>query len=300
MIVLPLWFSGTFIQYILLFCQKNERIRMKISFTKMQGLGNDFILIDDPVGALNLEPEQVRFLCDRHFGVGADGIITVGPSTRADLKMRIFNSDGTEPEMCGNGIRCLAVYARDRELVSADEMSVETLAGIMRPRIAGNRVIVDMGEPELSGPRIPVNLPGKVIGHPAVFSGEPVSITCVSMGNPHCVVFYPLDQNLPVEELGPVIESDPLFPEKTNVEFIQVISREEINFLVWERGAGRTLACGTGACAAVVAGVLTERTGRKVLVHLPGGDLMVEWSGDNHVFMSGSAATVFTGEIDLD
>ncbi len=279
---------------------KNELIRMKFSFTKMQGLGNDFILIDDLDDALNLHPEQIRFLCDRHFGIGADGIITVGPGKKADLKMRIYNPDGSEPEMCGNGIRCFAIYARDHGMVRADEMSVETLAGIMRPRIAGEQVIVDMGEPELSAPRIPVNLPGKVIGHPAVFSGEPVSITCVSMGNPHCVIFSPLDRIPPVEELGPVIESDPLFPEKVNVEFIQVISREEINFQVWERGAGRTLACGTGACAAVVAGVLTERTGRKVLVHLPGGDLMVEWREDNHAFMSGSAATVFSGEINLD
>jgi diaminopimelate epimerase len=273
---------------------------MKLFFTKMQGLGNDFILIDDPDGNLNLHPEQIRFLCDRHFGIGADGIITVGESERADLKMRIFNPDGSEPEMCGNGIRCFAIYALDRGLVQDNEMSVETLAGIMRPRIAGDRVIVDMGTPELSGPLIPVDLPGKVIDHRAVFGEHRVLITCISMGNPHCVIFYPIDQNLPVEELGPVIEIDPLFPEKTNVEFIQIISRKEINFQVWERGAGRTLACGTGACAAVVAGALTDRTGKKVLVHLPGGDLMVEWGEDNHVFMSGSAATVFTGELALD
>ena len=273
---------------------------MRIEFTKMQGLGNDFILVDDQDDALNLHPEQIRFLCDRHFGVGADGIITIGQSASADLKMRIFNSDGTEPEMCGNGIRCFAIYARDHGLVQGNEMTVETLAGIMRPRIVGDRVIVDMGIPELSGPMIPVDLPGRVIDHPAVFGEYQVSITCISMGNPHCVIFYPDDQDLPVEELGPIIESDPLFPEKINVEFIQVISREEINFQVWERGAGRTLACGTGACAAAVAGAITDRTGRKVLVHLSGGDLMVEWKEDNHVFMSGSAATVFAGEINLD
>ncbi|MEA1927432.1 MAG: diaminopimelate epimerase [Candidatus Auribacterota bacterium] len=273
---------------------------MEISFTKMQGLGNDFILIDDPDGNLNLHPEQIRFLCDRHFGIGADGIIAVGPSEKADLKMRIFNPDGSEPEMCGNGIRCFAIYAREQGLISGDEMTVETLAGIMRPSIDGSRVMVDMGEPELSGPLIPVDLPGKVIDHPAVFGEHQVSITCVSMGNPHCVIFYQSDQKLPVEELGPVIETNPLFPEKINVEFIHVINGKEINFQVWERGAGITLACGTGACAAVVAGVLTERTGREVLVHLPGGDLAVEWREDNHVYMSGAAATVFAGEIDLD
>ncbi|HDL63935.1 MAG TPA: diaminopimelate epimerase [Proteobacteria bacterium] len=271
-----------------------------MKFTKMQGLGNDFILVDNPDDNLNLHPEQIRFLCDRHFGIGADGIITVDPSERADLKMRIFNSDGSEPEMCGNGIRCFAIYARDHGLVQGNEMTVETLAGIMRPRIVGDRVIVDMGPPELTGPMIPVNLPGRVIEHTAVFGDHRVAITCLSMGNPHCVIFYPPDQDLPVEDLGPVIEVDPLFPEKINVEFIQVVSREEINFQVWERGAGRTLACGTGACAAAVAGALTDRTEKKVLVHLPGGDLLVEWREDNHVFMSGAAATVFTGEIDLD
>ncbi|MDP8215496.1 MAG: diaminopimelate epimerase [Candidatus Euphemobacter frigidus] len=272
---------------------------MKIEFTKMQGLGNDFILIDDSEGDLALQPEQVRFLCDRHFGIGADGIITVGPSTRADLKMRIFNPDGSEPEMCGNGIRCLALYARQRGLVTEEEIRVETRAGIMRPRIKDDLIVVDMGEPELSGPLIPVNLPGKVIDHPVKFGGTAFSITCVSMGNPHCVLFFPPDQTLPVEELGPVIETDKLFPGKTNVEFVQVIDREEINLSVWERGAGRTLACGTGACAAVVAGVLNNKMGRRVLVHLPGGDLRVEWESDNHLFLAGPVAFVFTGEVDV-
>lgn len=273
---------------------------MKIEFTKMQGLGNDFILIDDPAGILNFHPEQIRFLCDRHFGIGADGVITVGSSKKADLKMRIFNSDGSEAEMCGNGIRCFAVYARDCGMVQSDEMTVETLAGIMRPRIESGRIIVDMGEPELLGPMIPVDLPGKVIDYPADFAGEAVSITCVSMGNPHCVIFYPLEVTPPVKELGPLIESDPLFPEKVNVEFIQVINREEISFQVWERGAGVTLACGTGACAAVVAGVLTDRTDRKVLVHLPAGDLAIEWRDDNHIYMAGTAIAVFQGKIELD
>ncbi|MFH1037747.1 MAG: diaminopimelate epimerase [PVC group bacterium] len=272
---------------------------MKIAFTKMQGLGNDFILVDDRGQKLRPGPELVRFLCARHFGIGADGLITVAHSDRADLKMRIFNRDGSEAGMCGNGIRCFALYARDRGLVRGGKMSVETPAGIMRPEIVAGSVIVDMGEPVLEGPLIPVALAGRVVDRPAVFGKHRVRMTCVSMGNPHCVIFYPPGEPPPVEELGPVIESDRLFPEKTNVEFIQVMSRQEMRLFVWERGAGRTLACGTGAAAAVAAGVLTGRTGRDVLVHLPGGDLRIEWREDNHLFMTGPAGYVFEGEIDV-
>ncbi len=272
---------------------------MKITFTKMQGLGNDFILIEDRDGRLGLSPDRVRFLCDRHFGIGADGVIIVAPGERADLKMRVYNPDGSEAEMCGNGIRCFALYARDRGLIEEEEMSVETPAGIMRPRIAGGRVIVDMGEPVLESSRIPVALPGRVIDHPAVFGPYRVRITCVSMGNPHCVIFYPPDEKPPVGDLGPIVETDGLFPERTNVEFVQVLNKREMRFAVWERGAGQTLACGTGACAAVAAGVLTGRTGRDVEVHLPGGDLRVEWRDDNHIFMTGPAAYVFEGEVEL-
>lgn len=272
---------------------------MKLEFTKMQGLGNDFILLDDMAGGLKLAPEAVRVLCDRHFGIGADGVITVSPSDRADLKMRIFNSDGSEAEMCGNGIRCFALLVRDRGLVPGPDLSVETLAGIIRPRIEGEMVAVDMGEPEFDSEKIPVNLPGEVIDYPVVFEGRKVSITCVSMGNPHCVIFYPPQASPPVTELGPVIETDPLFPEKTNVEFIRVRSRGELDFAVWERGAGVTLACGTGACAAVAAAARTGRTGREVLVHLPGGDLSIEWRQNNHIFMTGPAVEVFRGVIEI-
>ncbi len=273
---------------------------MNLEFTKMQGLGNDFLLLDNMSGRLELSPEEVRFLCDRHFGVGGDGGITASPSSRADLKMRIFNSDGSEAEMCGNGIRCFALYARDRGLAAGPEMAVETAAGVIRPRIEGDRVVVDMGEPEFSGPRIPVNLPGEVIDHPAVFGGREVEITCVSMGNPHCVIFYPPGEEPPVGELGPLIETDPLFPEKTNVEFIRVRNRRELDFAVWERGSGITLACGTGACAALAASARTGRTGREALVHLPGGDLEIEWRENNHIFMTGPAVEVFVGRIEIE
>jgi len=272
---------------------------MNLEFTKMQGLGNDFLLLDNLDGSLELSPETVRFLCDRHFGVGADGVITVSPSARADLGMRIFNSDGSEAEMCGNGIRCFALYARDRGLVAGPELSVETPAGIVRPRIEGETVAVDMGEPVFDAEKIPVNLPGEAIDYPIVFAGRAVSITCVSMGNPHCVIFYPPGEVLPVEELGPVIETDPIFPERTNVEFIRVLGEREIEFRVWERGAGITLACGTGACAAVAAAARTGRTGREVLVHLPGGDLDIEWREDNRILMTGPAEEVFSGRIEI-
>jgi diaminopimelate epimerase len=270
---------------------------MNLEFTKMQGLGNDFILLDDMSEGLELTPEQVRHLCDRHFGVGADGVIAVSPSSRADLKMRVFNPDGSEAEMCGNGIRCFALYARDRGLVPGPELSVETLAGIIRPRIDGKTVTVDMGEPEFDPEKIPVNLPGEVIDYPVVFAGRKVEITCVSMGNPHCVIFRDPGEEPPVAELGPLIEIDPLFPERTNVEFVAVLNDRELDFRVWERGAGMTLACGTGACAALAAAARTGRTGRKALVRLPGGDLDIEWRENNRIFMTGPAVEVFTGVI---
>ncbi|KQC15932.1 MAG: diaminopimelate epimerase [Methanosaeta sp. SDB] len=270
-----------------------------MKFVKMHGLGNDFILPEDPSEEWKLSPEMIRRICDRHFGIGADGVITVSFSPSADLKMRIFNSDGSEAEMCGNGIRCFALYARDRGLFSGPEMSVETLAGIIRPRIEGDQVVVDMGEPQFAAEKIPVNLPGEVIDHPVVFAGREFAITCVSMGNPHCVVFWASEEEPPVADLGPVIERDPLFPEKTNVEFIRVLNDRELDFQVWERGAGMTLACGTGACAALAAAARTGRTGRKGLVHLPGGDLEIEWRENNHIFMTGPAVEVFRGVIEI-
>lgn len=272
---------------------------MKVHFAKMHGLGNDFILIENLKGEVELGPEQITFLCNRRFGIGADGVLTIEPSEKADLKMRIFNADGSEAEMCGNGIRCFALYARKHRLISRDELSVETRAGIVKPKIKEDRVVVDMGKPVLEGPDIPVNVKGRVIDYPASFGNINVRITCVSMGNPHCIIFYPREIEPPVGELGPVIETDALFPQKTNVEFVQLESKSEIKIRVWERGSGLTLACGTGACASVVAGVLNKKTERSVLVHLPGGDLQVEWKEDNHVCMTGPATFVYYGEINL-
>ncbi len=273
---------------------------MKIHFTKMHGLGNDFIVIEDLDGKLGIGPKEAVFLCDRKFGVGADGVLIIGHSEKADLKMKVFNSDGSEAEMCGNGIRCFALYAKEKGLVSGDSFAVETPAGIIKPEIKGEEVEVDMGEPVLEGPRIPINLEGQVIDHPASFGGNNFRITCVSMGNPHCIIFREGGGEVDLEGLGPMIENDVLFPRRTNVEFVRVIGPDEIEVKVWERGAGPTLACGTGACASLVASVLNSKTGREATVRLPGGDLKVEWrEEDNRVYMTGPAAFVFSGEITL-
>jgi len=272
---------------------------LRLEFTKMQGAGNDFVIIENLGGEFAPAPETIRFLCDRHFGIGADGVLTVEKSESADLRMRVFNADGSEPEMCGNGIRCFARYAREKGLADSDEFEVETLSGIVRPRIRDGLVEVDMGLPRLEGPEIPVNLPGRVIDRPVVLAGREISITCVSMGNPHCVIFPGGGEDFPAAVLGPEIEADPLFPNRTNVEFVRILGRGEIAVEVWERGAGLTLACGTGACAAVVAGHLSGRLDREALVRLPGGDLRVRWDADGRVFLTGPAEFVFQGRISL-
>jgi len=280
----------------------------EIPFIKMQATGNDFIVMDDRSGSLegtNLTSLSIE-MCDRHFGVGADGLIIVSPSNKADLRMRIFNPDGSEPEMCGNGIRCFAKYVYDTSKEKKDVISVETLAGIMVPAIIvknGEAVgsEVDMGEPKLKASEIPmtkIQNPNKeVIDHSLEVDGKTYRITAVSMGNPHCVVFVDDLKKIDLADLGPKIENHPQFPKRTNVEFVQVLSDKEISFKVWERGAGETLACGTGACAAVVASVLNKKTSRRVLVHLPGGELDVEWlSQDNHLALRGPAEKVFEGK----
>ncbi len=257
----------------------------------MQGTGNDFILIDGrefPTDVLDLPAAAVR-MCDRHFGIGADGLIIVLPSKRADLYMRIFNPDGSEPEMCGNGIRCLAKYVYDRAKEKKDVLSVETLAGIMVPAVIVKNgvavgVEVDMGKPQSTG-----DIDFDV-------QGNRFKATSVSMGNPHCVIFVEDVSRVKLDDIGPKIENHSQFPKKTNVEFVQVMNKSEITVRVWERGAGETLACGTGACASVVAGVLIGKTGRRVLVHLPGGDLDVEWEEDDHVVLRGPAEEIFDGK----
>ncbi len=274
-----------------------------MKFTKMQGLGNDYIYID--CFAENIvNPEQLaRKMSDRHFGVGGDGIVLIMPSQKADARMRMFNADGSEAEMCGNAIRCVGKYLFEHRMVTKPDIQIETKAGIkeLHLTITGatvDLVRVDMGEPQLQSDLIPVTgAVRRVINEALEANGHEYRYTAVSMGNPHCVIFVPEIQDDMVLRDGPVIESHPLFPRKINVEFIKVIARDVIQMRVWERGSGETLACGTGSCASVVAAVLNNLTDAKVTVKLLGGDLFVEWDKtDNHVYMTGPAVEVFQGE----
>jgi len=278
-----------------------------LAFTKMHGLGNDFVMLECMHAAPpeeELGPLAVA-MCDRHFGVGADGVILVLPSRVASFRMRIFNADGSEAEMCGNGVRAFAKYVYDRRLTDRTDLEIETLAGIVRPQITvhGGKVTavkVDMGVPRLTRKEIPMlgePAGGRVVKEKIKVNGERLEVTCVSMGNPHCVTFVDDVAHYPVERVGPIVERHNLFPRRTNVEFVQVVSPSELRMRVWERGAGITIACGTGACASLVAAHLAGRAGRKAVVHLPGGDLKIEWrEHDDHVFMTGPATEVFTGE----
>ncbi len=294
---------------------------MKTEFTKMHGLGNDFILIDCRDIELRDLSGLAERLCHRRFGIGADQLLLIYPSTVADFRMRIFNPDGSEVEMCGNGIRCLAKYVWDRGLSNKGMIEVETLAGIIRPKKSDGLVTVDMGEPVLEPEKIPVKISdeprvaiyelqknasrvthhaSRIVDYPLQIEDREFKITCVSMGNPHAVIVVDDTANFPVAYYGPRIENHALFPQRTNVEFIEVPNSSEIVMRVWERGAGETMACGTGAAAVAVAAHLKGLIGRKAVVHLAGGDLTIEWSGDNHVYMTGPAVEVFTGEIEID
>ncbi len=283
---------------------------MKIDFVKMHGLGNDFILIDclnKSLGDSSFLSYLAKKLCNRNFGIGADGLMLILASSKADLQMRIFNSDGTEAQMCGNGIRCFAKYAYENKLISKNKFTVETLAGIITPELIFkdkeiSGIKVDMGIPKLERREIPMegeDTPTVVDETLTIDSKYVFKITCVSMGNPHCITFVNDVQSISVDEIGRKIENHPLFPEKTNVEFIQVLNKQEINFRVWERGVGATLACGTGACAALVASVLNKKTDREAIIHLPGGDLDIQWADDGHVYMTGPAELVFKGEMEI-
>ena len=284
---------------------------MKIDFVKMHGLGNDFILINclnKSLGDTSFLSYLAKKLCDRNFGIGADGLILILPSSKTDLRMRIFNSDGTEAQMCGNGIRCFAKYAYENKLISKNKFTVETLAGVIIPElvILNDKILgvkVNMGTPKLRRKEIPMNGEDTltVVDETLKINPEQIfKITCVSMGNPHCITFVNDVQSIPVDEIGPKIENHSLFPEKTNVEFIHILNRKEINFRVWERGVGETLACGTGACAALVAAVLNKKTDREATIHLPGGDLDIQWADDGHVYMTGPAELVFRGEMNIN
>ena len=288
-----------------------------VDFAKYQGLGNDFILIDNRDSSdIKMSSERCAQLCDRNFGIGADGVIFAMPpglvQEDEDYSMRMYNSDGTEPEMCGNGIRCLANFVADVDGADPKAYKVGTLAGLIQPEVrADGQVAVDMGEPVLDAPDVPCTLDatkdGAAVRAPMTVGGETWLVTAVSMGNPHCITFgregecdaegIKLD-DFDLAGWGPQFESHPTFPAKTNTEFVEVVRRDYVKMHVWERGAGATLACGTGACATVVAAVLEGRTDRKCTVELPGGPLEIEWrESDNRIIMTGPAEMVFNGVV---
>ena len=267
-------------------------------FEKWQGCGNDFVLIDRGNNDID-EPERIKFLCDRHFGIGADGVIYVMSSTKAATRMRIFNADGTEAEMCGNGLRCFARYLLSGDkFFSDDELTVETGAGILTVSMKYDLVTVDMGEPIFAADKIPVSGFGskKLIAEPIEVDGVNYKMTCVSMGNPHCVIFVDDISAVDLEHVGPKFETHKFFPRKTNTEFVQRVGQNRLRMRVWERGSGITMACGTGACATAVAANLNGIAGRQSTVVLDGGELQIDWRENNHIFMTGAAEKVFAGE----
>jgi len=281
--------------------------REGLRFVKMHGAGNDYVYVNLFEESERDWPALARAMSDRHFGVGADGLVLIGPSEAADLRMRIFNADGSEAEMCGNAIRCVAKFAYEHGLCRKEEMRIETLAGEKRLRLltSGGRVegaCVDMGRADLRRGAIPMtgDPEAPAVDVPLDVDGERYIATCVSMGNPHCVLFTENVEAVPLRSLGPRLETHPAFPRRINVHFAQVLSRSEVRVRTWERGAGLTLACGTGASAVCVAGAHTGRTDRRITAHLPGGDLRIEWAEDGRVLMTGPAEEVFTGLWPLD
>lgn len=276
-----------------------------MKFTKMHGCGNDYVYVNLFEEKIDNPAELSIKVSDRHFGIGSDGLITIGPSDVADFRMRIYNADGSEAEMCGNGIRCVAKYVYDHKMTDKTEISVESGAGIKYLTLfvenkKVEQVRVDMGEPILEPAQIPVLADGdKVVDEPIEVCGKTWNMTCVSMGNPHAVVFVDNVADFEIEKYGPHFEKHERFPKRTNTEFVEIISREEINMRVWERGSDETWACGTGTCASVMACILNNRTDNKVLVHLRGGDLTIEYNEKtNHIFMTGPATEVFQGQIE--
>lgn len=279
---------------------------MKLKFTKMHGCGNDYIYFDCFSQTITNPTTLSINLSDRRYGIGGDGIILICPSNIADAKMRMFNLDGSEGKMCGNGIRCVGKYLYDNNIARKPKITVETLSGIKTLTVHEKNgkaefLTVNMGKPELIASKIPVNLDQeKIIAHKMNFGGENYKITCVSMGNPHCVVFCDDIDSLNLENIGPVFENNEIFPEKVNTEFVKVIDEKTLSMRVWERGSGETLACGTGASAVVVAAVLNGfcQKNDEVTVNLKGGSLTIKYS-DDAVYMTGSATKVFEGEIEV-
>jgi diaminopimelate epimerase len=276
---------------------------MSLSFVKMHGLGNDFVVVDGVRQHIELTTEQVRFLADRHFGIGCDQLLIVEPSSNEDalFRYRIFNADGSEVEQCGNGARCFARFVRDEGLTTADTIPVETASGLIVLHIEANgEVRVNMGEPRLEPADIPFTAPERSLSYPLAVRLETHIVSVISMGNPHAVLRVDDIDTAPVRELGALIEIHPRFPKRTNVGFMQVLAADHIRLRVHERGAGETLACGTGACAAVVAGRMLGWLDEQVRVDLPGGQLIIHWPGEGHpVMMTGPASRVFTGHINI-
>jgi diaminopimelate epimerase len=276
----------------------------RLEFTKMHGTGNDYVYVNAAEGLPGDPRVLARRFADRRTGIGGDGLILICPSEVADCRMEMYNADGSRGEMCGNGIRCVAKYAYDRGIARRSPMAIETDAGIRTVELDTrdgrvSEVTVDMGAPVLEGRLIPVDADGRVIARDLAVNGTVYQVTCVSMGNPHCVVFERSVEGLPLDEIGPHFEHHAFFPRRVNTEFVEVLGRDAVRMRVWERGSGETLSCGTGACAVVVAGALTGRTGRRVRVHVRGGDLDVAWDDDDRVRMRGNAVEVFEGTVEV-
>ena len=277
-----------------------------MKFTKMHGCGNDYIYVNCLEEKVPNPSKVAKVLSDRHFGIGSDGLILIKPSDKADFQMEMYNADGSESAMCGNGVRCIAKYVYDYGLTEKTKIELETKAGIkyLDLKIEDGKVAmvtVDMGSPVLEGKKVPVALDKeKVVAEPITVGEKEYEFTAVSMGNPHAVMFVDSTEAIDIEEIGPQFEFHPMFPERVNAEFIEILDRKRVNMRVWERGTGETLACGTGACASVVACVLNGLTDNEVFVHLLGGDLLVKYDQkQNKVFMTGPATTVFDGEVDI-
>jgi diaminopimelate epimerase len=275
-----------------------------LKFTKMQGAGNDYIYINGLTQKIENPSQLAQQLSNRNFGIGSDGLVLILPSDICDFRMQMFNSDGSEAEMCGNASRCVGKYVYDSHLTSKTDITLETKAGVkyltlLEGDSKKRKVTVDMGEPILDPTLIPVNIDEQpVLNYPLDIDGKIWKISCVSMGNPHAIIFTENIKSLDLVTLGPKFEMNSIFPRKTNTEFIEIIDRNTLNMRVWERGAGETLACGTGACAAAVAAILNNYCDRKIKIHLLGGDLDIEWREENnHVYMTGEAVTVFEGTI---
>lgn len=277
-----------------------------MKFTKMHGLGNDYVYVNCLKERVDNPPKVAKMVSDRHFGIGSDGLILICPSDKADFRMDMYNADGSQAEMCGNGIRCVAKYVYDYGLTDKNRISIETLAGIkyLDLHIVNGKattITVNMGAPILTAKEVPVvSDKEQVVDEPITINGKEYKMTCVSMGNPHCIVFVDDTASFPLEEVGSAFECNEVFPKRTNTEFIQILDRNTVNMRVWERGSGETLACGTGACASAVACILNGFTNDEITLHLLGGDLLVRWDKkENLVYMTGPATVVFDGEIDI-